>query len=230
MTSAVRDAANGAEFAAARAASARARGAHAQRRRGGGAHVRRRDRGALARRPDGARRDRHRRRLDRARLRRGRRARLPRLDADRRRPPQRAPPPRRSAGPRTSSPRSPPTSTPAIAAAVPDDVRDARTQAAVAVAGTATSCAAIDLALERYDTTTRRGPRARRARRSTALLDRLAALPLAGAPRRRGLHPDRAPTIVAGVVDPARACSTRSGSPRSRCQIATSSGDRASKS
>src|SRR5215207_464458 len=38
-----------------------------------------------------------------------------------------------------------------VAAAVPEDVR-ARTQAAIAVAGTATSCAAIDLALEVYDT------------------------------------------------------------------------------
>src|SRR5215218_10306025 len=38
-----------------------------------------------------------------------------------------------------------------IAAAVPAEVR-ARVQAAVAVAGTATSCAAIDLALDPYDT------------------------------------------------------------------------------
>ena len=49
MTSAVRDAANGAEFADARARALRPRRAHAQRRRGGAAHLPRRDR---ARRDD----------------------------------------------------------------------------------------------------------------------------------------------------------------------------------
>jgi exopolyphosphatase/guanosine-5'-triphosphate,3'-diphosphate pyrophosphatase len=85
-----------------------------------------------------------------------------------------------------------------VHAVVPDDVR-ARTQAAVAVAGTATSCAAIDLALERYDTTRVEGHVLSRAKLD-ALLERLAALPLAARRDVVGLDPDRAPTIVAGVV------------------------------
>jgi exopolyphosphatase/guanosine-5'-triphosphate,3'-diphosphate pyrophosphatase len=85
-----------------------------------------------------------------------------------------------------------------IEAAAPADVR-ARTQVAVAVAGTATQCAAIDLALERYDTTRVEGHRLSRATLET-LLARLAALPLAERRAVRGLDPERAPTIVAGVV------------------------------
>ena len=85
-----------------------------------------------------------------------------------------------------------------IAAVVPEDVRT-RTQAAVAVAGTATSCAAIDLALERYDTTKVEGHVLTRAKLD-ALLERLAALPLAERREVRGLDPGRAPTIVAGVI------------------------------
>jgi exopolyphosphatase/guanosine-5'-triphosphate,3'-diphosphate pyrophosphatase len=90
-----------------------------------------------------------------------------------------------------------------IAAAVPEDVR-ARTQAAVAVAGTATSCAAIDLELEPYDTAKVEGHVLSRERLGE-LLDRLAALPLEERRKVRGLHPDRAPTIVAGVVVLSRA-------------------------
>ncbi len=85
-----------------------------------------------------------------------------------------------------------------IAAAVPDDVR-ARAEAAIAVAGTATSCAAIDLALEVYDTARIEG-HVLSHERLEALLARLAALPLAERRAVPGLHPDRAPTIVAGVV------------------------------
>jgi exopolyphosphatase/guanosine-5'-triphosphate,3'-diphosphate pyrophosphatase len=85
-----------------------------------------------------------------------------------------------------------------VAAAVPEDVR-ARTQAAIAVAGTATSCAAIDLALEVYDTTKVEG-HVLSHERLEALLDRLAGLPLEQRRQVTGLHPDRAPTIVAGVV------------------------------
>jgi exopolyphosphatase/guanosine-5'-triphosphate,3'-diphosphate pyrophosphatase len=85
-----------------------------------------------------------------------------------------------------------------VAAAVPDDVR-ARTQAAIAVAGTATSCAAIDLALETYDTARIEGHVLSHARLE-ALLERLAALPVAERRGVTGLHPDRAPTIVAGVM------------------------------
>jgi exopolyphosphatase/guanosine-5'-triphosphate,3'-diphosphate pyrophosphatase len=85
-----------------------------------------------------------------------------------------------------------------VAAAVPEDVR-ARAEAAIAVAGTATSCAAIDLALETYDTARVEGHVLSHARLE-ALLERLAALPLDERRRVTGLHPDRAPTIVAGVV------------------------------
>jgi exopolyphosphatase/guanosine-5'-triphosphate,3'-diphosphate pyrophosphatase len=85
-----------------------------------------------------------------------------------------------------------------VAAAVPADVR-ARTQAAVAVAGTATSCAAIDLALERYDTAKVEGHVLTRAKLD-GLLERLAGMTVAQRREVRGLHPDRAPTIVAGVV------------------------------
>ncbi len=86
----------------------------------------------------------------------------------------------------------------AIDTAVPPQERTT-VDAAVAVAGTATSCAAIDLALEPYDATRVEGhvlPR----ERLVPMLDRLASLPLE---RRRavpGLHPDRAYTIVPGIV------------------------------
>jgi exopolyphosphatase/guanosine-5'-triphosphate,3'-diphosphate pyrophosphatase len=85
-----------------------------------------------------------------------------------------------------------------IAAVVPADVRS-RTDAAVAVAGTATTCAAIDLGLERYDTTKVEGHVLSRAQLDS-LLEQLAALPLAERREVRGLHPDRAPTIVAGII------------------------------
>jgi len=90
-----------------------------------------------------------------------------------------------------------------VAAAVPENVRSG-TQAAIAVAGTATSCAAIDLALEPYDTTRVEGHVLSRAKLD-GLLERLAALPLDQRREVRGLHPDRAPTIVAGVVVLSRA-------------------------
>ena len=85
-----------------------------------------------------------------------------------------------------------------IRAAVPAEVRK-RTEAAVAVAGTATSAAAIDLALERYDTRAVEGHPLSHARLEE-LLARLAALPLAERREVVGLEPDRAPTIVAGIV------------------------------
>jgi exopolyphosphatase / guanosine-5'-triphosphate,3'-diphosphate pyrophosphatase len=90
-----------------------------------------------------------------------------------------------------------------IAAVVPGQVRS-RVQAAVAVAGTATSCAAIDLELEPYDTTKVEGHKLSRAKLD-ALLERLASMPLARRRDVRGLHPDRAPTIVAGVIVLSRA-------------------------
>lgn len=74
-----------------------------------------------------------------------------------------------------------------------------RVDAAVAVAGTATACAAIDLELEPYDATRVEGHVLATAR-LRELRDRLAALPLERRRAVRGLHPDRAPTIVAGIV------------------------------
>jgi exopolyphosphatase/guanosine-5'-triphosphate,3'-diphosphate pyrophosphatase len=85
-----------------------------------------------------------------------------------------------------------------IAAAVPADVR-AGVAGAVAVAGTATQCAAIDLALEPYDAARVEGHRLGRARLE-AMLAQLAALPLAERREVVGLDPARAPTIVAGIL------------------------------
>jgi exopolyphosphatase/guanosine-5'-triphosphate,3'-diphosphate pyrophosphatase len=70
---------------------------------------------------------------------------------------------------------------------------------AVAVAGTATQCAAIDLELEPYDAERVEG-HVLTAGRLRELLDRVAAVPLAQRREIRGLDPDRAPVIVAGIV------------------------------
>ncbi|MGH2872662.1 MAG: Ppx/GppA phosphatase family protein [Solirubrobacteraceae bacterium] len=85
-----------------------------------------------------------------------------------------------------------------LAAAVPERRRGSVTQA-IAVAGTATSLAAIAQRLEPYDPARVQGFQLR-LRECERLLAQLAALPLE---RRRavpGLHPDRAPTIVAGAM------------------------------
>jgi exopolyphosphatase/guanosine-5'-triphosphate,3'-diphosphate pyrophosphatase len=82
--------------------------------------------------------------------------------------------------------------------AVPESVRTSAAHA-VAVAGTATSLAAIQQELEPYDPVRVHGFRLALAD-CELLLARLAALPLASRRDVRGLHPDRAPTIVAGVV------------------------------
>ena len=71
--------------------------------------------------------------------------------------------------------------------------------AAIAVAGTATSVAAIDLDLEPYDPERVRGHRVSRERLE-AIRDRLAAMTNADRRKVRGLDPARAPTIVAGTV------------------------------
>jgi exopolyphosphatase/guanosine-5'-triphosphate,3'-diphosphate pyrophosphatase len=79
---------------------------------------------------------------------------------------------------------------------VPVDVR-LQVREGVAVAGTPTSFAAIDLALDPYDPDRVEGHRLTLAA-GEQILAKLAALPV---PERRGvtgLHPDRAPTIVAG--------------------------------
>ena len=82
-------------------------------------------------------------------------------------------------------------------AAVPADVR-ASVEAGIAVAGTATSVAAIDQRLDPYDP--------ERVDGYTLTLDacermltELAAKPVAERREVPGLHPDRAPTIVAGA-------------------------------
>jgi exopolyphosphatase/guanosine-5'-triphosphate,3'-diphosphate pyrophosphatase len=69
----------------------------------------------------------------------------------------------------------------------------------IAVAGTPTSLAAIEMELEPYDPARVHGhvlalPSIQR------MLSRLASVPLAERVEIPGLHPDRAPTIVAGVV------------------------------
>jgi exopolyphosphatase/guanosine-5'-triphosphate,3'-diphosphate pyrophosphatase len=83
--------------------------------------------------------------------------------------------------------------------AVVSELAGAGPRAGIAVAGTPTSLAAIEMGLDPYDPERVHGytltlPGIQR------LLSRLASLPLAERREIRGLHPDRAPTIVAGVV------------------------------
>jgi exopolyphosphatase/guanosine-5'-triphosphate,3'-diphosphate pyrophosphatase len=80
---------------------------------------------------------------------------------------------------------------------VPTEVRT-RVEGGIAVAGTATSLAAIDQELDPYDPDKVHGYRLSRAS-CEQLVARLAALPLAERRQVPGLHPDRAPTIVAGA-------------------------------
>ncbi len=85
-----------------------------------------------------------------------------------------------------------------ITAEVPADAR-AATGAAIAVAGTPTSLAAIDQALDPYDPARVHGyelPFATCER----ILAQLAELPVAQRRDLTGLHPERAPTIVAGAA------------------------------
>jgi exopolyphosphatase/guanosine-5'-triphosphate,3'-diphosphate pyrophosphatase len=82
--------------------------------------------------------------------------------------------------------------------AVPERVRSAVAKA-IAVAGTATQLAAIDLELDPYDPERVHGHVLLLAR-VEELLARLAQMPLAHRREVTGLHPDRAPTIVAGCV------------------------------
>jgi exopolyphosphatase / guanosine-5'-triphosphate,3'-diphosphate pyrophosphatase len=80
-----------------------------------------------------------------------------------------------------------------MAAAVRETVPDASVEAGIAVAGTATSLAAIDGAEEVH------GYRLSLAT-CERLVEMLAALSVEQRRHVRGLHPDRAPTIVAGAV------------------------------
>jgi exopolyphosphatase/guanosine-5'-triphosphate,3'-diphosphate pyrophosphatase len=72
-------------------------------------------------------------------------------------------------------------------------------EAGIAVAGTPTSLAAIELELEPYDREAVQGYPLR-LERIQSLCSRLSALPLEQRRQLAGLHPDRAPTIVCGVV------------------------------
>jgi exopolyphosphatase / guanosine-5'-triphosphate,3'-diphosphate pyrophosphatase len=83
-----------------------------------------------------------------------------------------------------------------IEPAIPTDVR-ANVVDGVAVAGTPTSFAAIDQHLEPYDPKRVDGYRLMRSA-GERILAQLAALPVAERRRVPGLHPDRAPTIIAG--------------------------------
>jgi exopolyphosphatase/guanosine-5'-triphosphate,3'-diphosphate pyrophosphatase len=80
-----------------------------------------------------------------------------------------------------------------------DGEAGARAGRAIAVAGTPTSLAAVDQELEPYDSERVHGYRLRMPR-VQRMLSRLASMPLAERLRVPGLHPGRAPTIVAGTV------------------------------
>ncbi len=85
-----------------------------------------------------------------------------------------------------------------IEGSVPAEVRE-RVQAAIAVAGTATQCAAIEMALDPYDPARVHG-HALELGTCELLLARLAQMTDAQRREVVGLHPDRAPTIVAGIA------------------------------
>ena len=76
---------------------------------------------------------------------------------------------------------------------------EAKASRAIAVAGTPTSLAAIEQELEPYDRDRVHGYLLA-MRRIQRMLSRLSSLPLAERLRVPGLHPGRAPTIVAGTV------------------------------
>jgi exopolyphosphatase/guanosine-5'-triphosphate,3'-diphosphate pyrophosphatase len=84
------------------------------------------------------------------------------------------------------------------AAAIPADVRE-RVRAGVAVAGTATSCAAMLQELEPYDPARVHGYRLGLPE-VEELLARLAGMTEAERRELPGLHPDRAPTVIPGVI------------------------------
>jgi len=85
-----------------------------------------------------------------------------------------------------------------IAAAVPP-ATIGEVEGCIAVAGTATTLSAIDQELEPYDPTKVHGATVS-LERSREILGRIASLPLAERREVAGLHPDRAPTAVAGAV------------------------------
>lgn len=89
-----------------------------------------------------------------------------------------------------------------VHALIDDELRGeaiARARDGIAVAGTPTSLAAIDLALDPYDPEAVQGHRLDLPT-IQRLCSELSAMPLAERLEVTGLHPDRAPTIVAGIV------------------------------
>jgi exopolyphosphatase/guanosine-5'-triphosphate,3'-diphosphate pyrophosphatase len=85
-----------------------------------------------------------------------------------------------------------------ISESVPEDVRKS-VGAGIAVAGTATSLAAIDQRLDPYDPERVHGY-ALTLKACERMLGELAAIPLEARRETKGLHPDRAPTIIAGAA------------------------------
>ncbi len=85
-----------------------------------------------------------------------------------------------------------------LAERVPDEVRG-RVHAAVGVAGTVTTLAALDLGLAEYDRAAVEGHRLSAAA-AREQVERLAALPLAERREVPALEPERAPVIVAGGI------------------------------
>jgi exopolyphosphatase/guanosine-5'-triphosphate,3'-diphosphate pyrophosphatase len=85
-----------------------------------------------------------------------------------------------------------------LEASVPAGLRD-RPRGAIAVAGTATQAAAMDLRLDPYDPDQVEGHHLSQERLSE-MLSSAASMPLAERRRLTGLDPDRAPTIVAGLL------------------------------
>jgi len=85
-----------------------------------------------------------------------------------------------------------------LAERVPDEIR-AQTSAAIGVAGTITSIAALALGLEEYDSEQVHGSRLAAAALGEQL-DRLASVPLSERRKLRPLDPERAPVIVAGAI------------------------------
>jgi exopolyphosphatase / guanosine-5'-triphosphate,3'-diphosphate pyrophosphatase len=81
---------------------------------------------------------------------------------------------------------------------VPAAVRESVTRG-IAVAGTATQLAAVDLGLAKRDRGRVHG-HVMELESVQGMLDRLASVPLEERRRTRGLDPDRAPTIVAGAA------------------------------
>ena len=81
---------------------------------------------------------------------------------------------------------------------VPEEVRR-EVAVGIAVAGTATQLASVDLELDPYDPDRVDGHRLTRSA-CESLLQRLAAVPLEERKQIAGLDPDRAPTIVAGAA------------------------------